>query len=449
MRQFYIKEFKKVLPVILSSQDSHGFFTKSKNARWQEAVLSLLLFDKNKFRERILKGIDAWSKLQNRDGSLPEHVKKSYAATAFSLYAVVRCLNELEERKYVKNIESACRYLCSKKNIETPNQEAVAGLALIEASNILGVYKGEGVKKIKHVLKVQNKEGWFPEYGGPDIGYNSLTLEVLGLVYLENILKNKIRHSAKMFINWVKYFIFPNGSLGGSYNTRTGGWLILDAFEIFKNRFPTAGAIIGKHINGHRKKSFKATHLIDNRHIMTDSWRLISAYKNSRVNIKKSKLPCENENWDKLFEKSKLFVFRRPDYMGILSANEIARSGLTLWRKNNILIDLNNKNPNLMKTTLQVNNNKIEITGYRYSGKVKRISRKIKLWGKFRRVLKNPILKYKILYRLSEKVSINSNKPLTLSGFAISGTKEGIEHKNNIFFNRKYIRTKRGTQFEV
>lgn len=449
MRNFYLNEFKKILPIIINSQNSYGFFGPLNNVRWQEAILSLLLFNKEEFRKNILKGIYAWSKLQNKNGSFPERVNESYAATAFSLYAVVRCLNELEETDYIENIRKACEYLCSTKRIETPNQEAAAGLALIEASKLLDCYKNEGRDKIVDVIKIQTKDGWFPEYGGPDIGYNSLTLEILGLVYSEKILKSKINNSAKAFIDWVKYFIFPDGSVGGSYNKRSGGWLILDAFEIFKKNHPIANRIIEKHIEGHKRKIFDATHLINRTHIMTDSWRLLSAYKNSKDLIKEKKLLFENGYWNKFFKYSKFYVFKKQNYMGIISANENTRCGLTLWKPNKILIDLNFQNPKLLETTLDINSSKVEIIGYLYSEKIERLSRRISFLNNLKTLFRLPITKYKITYSLSDNVTINSNKPLTISGFGISGRRKKIGRRNNVFFKKKYMRIERGRFFEI
>ena len=67
---------------------------------------------------------------------------------------------------------------------------------------------------LNRVLKYQSKEGWFDEYGGADPGYQSLCTYYLSDIYTMRPnwkIKSKIRNS----INFIKYFIHPDGSFGG------------------------------------------------------------------------------------------------------------------------------------------------------------------------------------------------------------------------------------------
>ena len=38
-------------------------------------------------------------------------------------------------------------------------------------------------KKLERILQLQSEEGWFPEYGGADIGYLSVSLDMLAEYY--------------------------------------------------------------------------------------------------------------------------------------------------------------------------------------------------------------------------------------------------------------------------
>ena len=89
------------------------------NSRWQEAVLSLSWYF-NKFSneeiwERIVKGIDFWSRLQQNNGSFPEYSRhdRSFSATAFSTLAIVNSLNLINysKEKWLERIKKSCDYL--------------------------------------------------------------------------------------------------------------------------------------------------------------------------------------------------------------------------------------------------------------------------------------------------------------------------------------------------
>ncbi|MCH7516404.1 MAG: hypothetical protein IIB08_04675 [Bacteroidetes bacterium] len=110
----------------------------------------------------------------------------------------------------IKKFYKSAKYL--HKSEKVGNQEIGSIMALF---NLYLITKDENIKKIvdKKIKKLpQNKEGWFYEYNGADIGYQTLSTEFLARYYQKTkdpyVLK-KIKKS----LSFLKYFIMPDGSV--------------------------------------------------------------------------------------------------------------------------------------------------------------------------------------------------------------------------------------------
>jgi len=131
--------------------------------------------------------LEFWASEQLSDGSFNEYYpyEAGFPPTAFSLYAVALIFENRDypqpDKKIGNAIQRACNWLLKHPEKEASNQEAacLAGLAL--ASRIPGI--DVDAKELEHRLAVffstQSREGWFPEYGGPDVGYLSVTIDCL------------------------------------------------------------------------------------------------------------------------------------------------------------------------------------------------------------------------------------------------------------------------------
>jgi hypothetical protein len=245
------------------------------NARWQEAVLTFAWhYNKTKnikSKERAKAGIDFWCKIQHRKGFFTEYAKydQSFSATAFSVLAVLLSIKYIGIKKEWKNyIEKAARWLVKNDEKILINQESVAAVALLVYSNLYDKsFKKYAESKLRKVLKSQ-KNGYYKEDFGYDFSYSTLTLEMLGLYYLNTQnknLKNKILESAKKFIETARK---------GKYDhIRKTDWAILDGFEIFASQIKGTEEAMKKII-----KKLDVYHLKDERHICTDSYRFCLAY---------------------------------------------------------------------------------------------------------------------------------------------------------------------------
>lgn len=167
------------------------------NARFQEVcwLLALLYvhpFDPRYYRNsRVLEWIGAqieyWLNIRNNDGSVNEvyPFERSFCATSFSTLAITESLlllgNDLPfERNRLKKTGD---WLIRNGNPEVSNQEAACLAALRNLAELLGDarYEVAVARRKADLLKRQHVQGFFPEYGGMDIGYLSITLSLLAL----------------------------------------------------------------------------------------------------------------------------------------------------------------------------------------------------------------------------------------------------------------------------
>ncbi|MFH0921222.1 MAG: hypothetical protein V1913_12780 [Fibrobacterota bacterium] len=159
------------------------------NVRYQEAALFLALLYKGdhapwrldpKVREWSLAAVRFWGGLQQRNGSFDEvyPFENSFCATAFSTWAVTEALLALNAPGDSRVLERAGEWLLRHDNPDVANQRAAAVLALQNLVHLTGrdTFRAGAESKTALLLASQDSSGYFPEYGGGDAGYQSLTL---------------------------------------------------------------------------------------------------------------------------------------------------------------------------------------------------------------------------------------------------------------------------------
>jgi len=291
LKKVYNKQIKRGVERILEIYKSGN---RPFNARMQEGVLSLALNDPKKHTALIEKQIEYWTRLQHKDGSFPEYTKneRSLSATAFSTAAIALTIKELklENRKFNESLEKAGRWLSKNDELILINQEAGAALALITLYGITknSFYKEQAKSKLKKVLELQ--KGYYPEKKGFDLGYSSVTLQILAQYH--SIEKDaSIISSARSFIN------FLHGSMQEK-NSRDSDWLTMGGFEYFNKYVPETKELFPRIME---RKDILNIH--DDRHLCTDLYRLIFAHKHESLNIKISKPIPKSRRFSKVDKK--------------------------------------------------------------------------------------------------------------------------------------------------
>ncbi len=223
-------------------------------ARKQEAVLTLSLiylindkknryYHSEEFLEYIRAALIYWTKIQNKDGGFNEWYPNegSFVATAFSTYAISEStllmgslLSESEKQYVLKALIKAGEWLLNRNEIRVMNQQtgavvALYNLYLLTSNNL---FLNASKEKIAVLKQKQSSEGWFKEYGGPDIGYLSLSIDYLVKYYLKSN-NEEAKEIINCSIEFIKYFIQPNLKAGGEYTSRNTEYLMPYGFEVF------------------------------------------------------------------------------------------------------------------------------------------------------------------------------------------------------------------------
>jgi hypothetical protein len=87
-------------------------------------------------------------------------------------------------------------------------------------------------KKVERVLAVQSGEGWFPEQGGADIGYSSVAFDML-MEYYSASRDEHVLNSAEKLLDFLSYFVHPDGTAGGEYGSRNTIYFMPNGLETY------------------------------------------------------------------------------------------------------------------------------------------------------------------------------------------------------------------------
>ncbi|MCL1884890.1 MAG: hypothetical protein FWF81_14185 [Defluviitaleaceae bacterium] len=178
-----------------------------------------------------------WAKIQLSDGSYNEYYpnEHGFPPTAFSLYSACIIYNRLKlNDDFIKQkIRKTALFL--SRNIETQvlNQEMASITALYCAGKLLD--DNEILKacksKLNILLSAQSEDGWFSEYGGADLGYLSVTLDMMAEYWYLSKDESVISPINKM-INFIQYFVHPDGTVGGEYGSRNTTYFLPNGVEV-------------------------------------------------------------------------------------------------------------------------------------------------------------------------------------------------------------------------
>lgn len=301
-------------------------------SRCQESCLTLLWLyliddESNHFRgnDNILKisrsAVDYWRKIQNSNGSFNEWYpnESSFVASAFTLYAVSEhsllgkehCSNEQwPEKEIIKTSE----WLINKDEGRVLNQQSGAAIALYNVCLLSGEerYKNASEEKIKFICGKQKNEGWFDEYGGPDIGYLSLMIDYLCKYYKKNPI-DELAETIGKAVEFISHYFFPDLSAGGIFGSRNTEYIIPHGFEIFSSRDGKASAIAEFVRKSIKEKSMVSLHNFDDRYLSYIAYTYLQAFAESAVPVTPSSMPYD-EYFEKFYEDCGISIFSNQSY---------------------------------------------------------------------------------------------------------------------------------------
>ena len=194
------------------------------NSRFQEAVLVLSLaysinapgnrfYKSGAIKRWALAGIEFWARARHRDGSTDESYpfERHFCSTAFSAYSVTEALLLLGEKAEL-DFRNTGEFIVSHNNPDVANQMACAASALYNIYSLTGEqkFKTGFEKKLESLLGMQDKKGFFMEYGGFDAGYDSITLSFLAALY-KKTAREPIKEAALRCIKNIAPLIEDDG----------------------------------------------------------------------------------------------------------------------------------------------------------------------------------------------------------------------------------------------
>lgn len=303
------------------------------------------IFYKNEYvKEWAIATVYYWQKIQLKDGSFNEYYpnEHGFPPTAFSLYAVCEVYKRLhlQNESLLKSFRKTCRYLINHIESKAYNQEIASITALYSAYSILNEeWILIGLKhKLQRILDFQSEDGWFSEYEGADIGYLSVSLDMLSEYYWmskdETVLEplNKI-------VEFIKYFIHPDGSIGGEYASRNTTYFLPNGLEVLLQSGNSDAGAIKRKILENSDKVYYFMDSVDDRycsHYLLHSFlRALEKEKNNPINCS-SLLPCENNSTNKYFKEAGLFIYGDKNVYSIIGGKK--GGVLKLYKEDNLQI---------------------------------------------------------------------------------------------------------------
>lgn len=199
-----------------------------------------------RIQELCNAGIRYWQRIQAGDGSFDEHYPREHSlgAVAWTLWAVTEAVRHLDAPPDITGtVGAAVRFLDANDEPGTlANHQAVAASALVNAADHVEVPDRMIEDRINAVGQLQSDEGWFQEYRGPDLGYQSTTISHLARVRgrRPGLVDDSVIEDALSFFG---AFIDGEGYYGAGLGSRDTQHIHPAGFELLADEFDEAARI--------------------------------------------------------------------------------------------------------------------------------------------------------------------------------------------------------------
>ena len=207
----------------------------------------------------VRAGILFAARSSHADGSCDDYYpnERALGATAFSLLACAEAYRAIgmQSDEALEFFQRRARWLArADESARLSNHHALVALCLQVVADLckIDIFTEARARRLDALLSWQTSEGWFPEYGGFDPGYDTLTLSCLARLHQTTPsphLEKAIRASVSLLAN----FIHPDGSFGGEYGSRNTCNFFPHGFELAGRWLPHALAINDRFLAGLRE----------------------------------------------------------------------------------------------------------------------------------------------------------------------------------------------------
>jgi hypothetical protein len=153
---------------------------------------------------------------------------------------------ENEKSRIEDTLKRSAEFLCrsAERHGLISNHLAGASLGLLMAADLFkqSNFKDHAQQLLDLVLMNQSSEGWFPEYGGADPGYQTLCVHYLAQIYRISP-SAELKSALILSLEFLQYFVHPDGSLGGEYGSRRTEVYYPGGIALLSMDFPIASVI--------------------------------------------------------------------------------------------------------------------------------------------------------------------------------------------------------------
>jgi hypothetical protein len=303
-------------------------------AWWLKHDNSLTRDIKEVLNRSIVSGLLYAAAIQHTDGSFDQAFphEHSFGATAFLLHPIMYAcqivkdqLSNSQQTMMESSLRRAAGFLC--RHDEThgfiSNHLAGAALSLLCAFDYFNEpsYENRADDLLRSVLERQSTEGWFLEYDGADPGYQSLCMYFLAQIYRLRPT-SALRASLERSIEFLSWFIHPDGTFGGEYGSRRTAIYYPGGLALLAGEFPLAGQMTEFMVNAILEGKTISTTAVD----MGNLAPLLSNYALALEADPASSeavpsLPCLREASSRDFIEAGLFVRGTKRYYSVLGVS--------------------------------------------------------------------------------------------------------------------------------
>lgn len=172
-----------------------------------------------------------WNARALRYGAFEEYYpfEQGYPPLAFSTLAVAHlCTGGVLPLLDVRpGLDKAVRQLLTRFEAEAANQQVAGTAALAMISRLAPelVPQAEFGALLERTLALQTREGWFPEYDGPDLGYLSVTMDCLWDLY-DATGDDRVYSAIERAFEFLAWFVIDAAGSAGMHNARNTDYIV-------------------------------------------------------------------------------------------------------------------------------------------------------------------------------------------------------------------------------
>ncbi len=177
--------------------------------------------------------VNALGRLVDRTGGVDEYYpfERSYPAAAFGLWTAARLLADwqasaprLAAAVDPEPLRRLADHVGRRVEVQAMNQQA-AGLAGIVWAAQAGLAPDRSAGHADRLFAAQHVEGWFEEYGGPDFGYLTVTLDALA-DYHDATGDERALSAADRAVGFLAALVGADGRLPSTLNSRNTDYVV-------------------------------------------------------------------------------------------------------------------------------------------------------------------------------------------------------------------------------